>query len=88
MRYRQAYITYWTSVGGRPLGEAAGSILVPFFVHTAPIRQTEPSSDFRSIDEIINDGDADGLKFESYCFGSHQEVPFQNKQRAFASRDK
>ena len=40
-------------------------------------------NDFRSMEEIINEGDADGLRFESFLFGNHDQVPFGNTQRNY-----
>lgn len=53
---------------------------------TVPLIKSSSMSDFRSFDEMINDGDEDSLKFEAYdCFGN--EVPFQNKHRDFVYKD-
>lgn len=41
------------------------------------------ASDFRSMDEMINEGSKDGLKFEAYMLGHEDQVPFGNTQRNY-----
>lgn len=41
------------------------------------------ASDFRSMDEMINEGDEDGLKFEAYMLGHEDQIPFGNVQRNY-----
>lgn len=41
------------------------------------------ASDFRNLNDMINEGDADGLRFESFLFGGESQVPFGNVQRNY-----
>jgi hypothetical protein len=47
-----------------------------------PNRESE-DSDFRGLKEIVNEGDEDGLHFESFALGTTDHVPFGNIQRNY-----
>ncbi|HLC96429.1 MAG TPA: hypothetical protein VJH97_03850 [Candidatus Nanoarchaeia archaeon] len=83
MRYIQRYIGCWAGIDGSRKGEGNP---FPFIVHTVPVKRASSMSDARSMEEMINEGDVDGLKFVSYQFGSSEKVPFSNLHRNYAYR--
>ena len=54
---------------------------------TVPVNQGPTSVfDDRTIDEIINDGDADSLDFCSYDFGNQKQYVFDRNHKSFGIR--
>jgi hypothetical protein len=53
---------------------------------TVPMRETSIYCDDRSIEEKVNEGDADGLAFAAYALTENVElVPFMNQQLRYGS---
>ena len=55
--------------------------------YSKPVSETSKHCDDRSMEEMVNEGDEDGLRFAAYALSENVElVPFMNHQLRYRSK--